>query len=231
MSPSQAATKVYTESGVKRVFAGALDWPGWCRSARDEDGALQALVAYGLRYAAVVSGTGIRFQPSTSVSGLNVVERLKGDATTDFGAPGIAPSADEEPVGTRHLTRSCTVLEACWAALDRAADAAGGVELKKGPRGGGRELPAILEHVVGAEAAYLGKLATPRPKTDGTDARADLATIHAAVIDGLTRAVTEGMPDAGPRGGVLWTPRYFVRRAAWHVLDHAWELEDRTLPA
>ena len=24
-----------------------------------------------------------------------------------------------------------------------------------------------------------------------------------------------------------WSPRYAVRRAAWHVLDHAWEIEDR----
>jgi hypothetical protein len=24
-----------------------------------------------------------------------------------------------------------------------------------------------------------------------------------------------------------WTPRFAVRRSAWHALDHAWELEDR----
>ena len=48
--------EVYIEAGSKRVFAGALDWPGWCRSAKDEDGALAALVAYGPRYAAVLAG-------------------------------------------------------------------------------------------------------------------------------------------------------------------------------
>jgi hypothetical protein len=26
----------------------------------------------------------------------------------------------------------------------------------------------------------------------------------------------------------LWSPRYFVRRSAWHALDHAWEIEDRS---
>jgi hypothetical protein len=28
-----------------------------------------------------------------------------------------------------------------------------------------------------------------------------------------------------PKG---WLPRYAARRIAWHVLDHAWEMQDRT---
>jgi hypothetical protein len=41
-------------------------------------------------------------------------------------------------------------------------------------------------------------------------------------------AVACGEPvRTGPRGGVRWTARYYVRRSAWHVLDHAWEIEDR----
>jgi hypothetical protein len=39
--------------------------------------------------------------------------------------------------------------------------------------------------------------------------------------------VAEGLPAAGPRGGKIWSVRYFVRRTAWHALDHAWEIEDR----
>jgi len=40
------------------------------------------------------------------------------------------------------------------------------------------------------------------------------------------------IPHQGPRGGALWTPRYFVRRVAWHTVDHLWEIEDRiVLPA
>ena len=27
-----------------------------------------------------------------------------------------------------------------------------------------------------------------------------------------------------------WTARYFLRRAAWHVLDHVWEIEDKSGP-
>ncbi len=36
---------VYLEVGPRRIFAGAIDWPGWCRSGRDEETALEALVA------------------------------------------------------------------------------------------------------------------------------------------------------------------------------------------
>ncbi|MGH2773763.1 MAG: hypothetical protein ACRDIU_11590 [Actinomycetota bacterium] len=35
--------KVFVENGSKRVFAGAVDWPGWCRSGKDEQEALEAL--------------------------------------------------------------------------------------------------------------------------------------------------------------------------------------------
>jgi hypothetical protein len=218
------------ESGARRVFVGALEWPGWCRSARDEDGALEALVAYGPRYAAVVKGTGLAFHPPEDSAALSVVERLQGDATTDFGAPGAAPAADADPVAARQLTRLRTLLQACWAALDRAADAAEGAELRKGPRGGGRDLEAMLGHVAGAEGGYLGRLAAPRAKLDEADARAALATSRAAALEAVTRAVTQGLPASGPRGGAIWTPRYFVRRDAWHVLDHAWEIQDRTPP-
>jgi len=42
-----AETPVYLESGSRRTFAGAIDWPGWCRSGRDEASALEALLSYG----------------------------------------------------------------------------------------------------------------------------------------------------------------------------------------
>ena len=53
----------YLETGQKRTFAGALDWPGWCRSGRDEASALQALFEYASRYARIFQGTQLNFQP------------------------------------------------------------------------------------------------------------------------------------------------------------------------
>jgi hypothetical protein len=215
----------YVEVGAKRVFAGALDWPGWCRTARSEQDALEVLIAYGPRYAAVLRGSGVRFTAPAKASTLEVVERLKGDATTDFGAPSIAPKADARQVDRRWLTRQEKILRASWKAFDRAAENVAG-PLEKGPRGGGREVDAIVAHVIGAEASYARMIGASAKGFDEPDAD-DRDDERAIVREGLERAVIEGIP-AGPRGGKRWSARYFVRRATWHVLDHSWEIEDRS---
>lgn len=217
---------VYVEVGAKRVFAGALEWPGWCRSAREEEGALEALIAYGSRYAGVLEGSGVRFTPPAKASTLEVVERLKGDATTDFGAPSIAPKADARSIDRRWRARQEKILQACWKAFDRAVENVAG-PLEKGPRGGGREVDAIVAHVVGAEASYARMIGADAKGFDEADAGAR-DDERAIVREGLERAVTDGIPAEGPRGGKRWSAPYFVRRAAWHVLDHAWEIEDRS---
>jgi hypothetical protein len=215
---------VYLEVGDKRVFAGAIDWPAWARSGRDEDAALEALFAYAPRYARVLKGTRLGFEVPSDPSDLRVVERLPGTATTDFGAPDVPPSADAEPVSDADLRRFATLFRACWRAFDRAAEAAENVELTKGPRGGGRELEKIVDHVLGSDESYLSMIGAkaPRVAPNGRPER-----VRRAVLDALDVAVREGVPP-GPRGGKRWTPRYFVRRSAWHALDHAWEIEDRT---
>src|SRR5215207_9571278 len=108
---------VYLEIGKKRVFAGAVDWPGWCRSAQNEESALQALVDYGPRYARILRATQLGFKSPTEPSAFSVVERLEGNATTDFGAPALAPSVDAEPVHEKELQRFESILKACWKAF------------------------------------------------------------------------------------------------------------------
>jgi hypothetical protein len=120
------------------------------------------------------------------------------------------------------------ILHACWRTFDRAAEEAEGVELTKGPRGGGRELEGIVGHVVGAEAGYARMIAAKAPSVDGVDAIEARDDVRDAVVEALERAASEGLPERGPRGGKRWSARYFVRRAAWHVLDHAWEIQDRS---
>jgi hypothetical protein len=34
--------------------------------------------------------------------------------------------------------------------------------------------------------------------------------------------------DGTPLAGRHWPQRYAARRIAWHALDHAWEIDDRT---
>jgi hypothetical protein len=222
----QSSVEVGVEAGSKRVFACALEWPGWCRSGRDEASALGALDDYGPRYAAVVRDAKARFPGPEARSEVSVVERVDGNATTDFGAPDGLFANDDRPVDRRALTRILKLLNASWSAFDLAVDGARGVTLRTGPRGGGRDLDAIIEHVVQAEASYGGKLAARIAVTDD-DRWAARSDERSQVRDALTTAVLEGLPDAGPRGGKLWLPRRFIRRAAWHVLDHAWEIEDR----
>jgi hypothetical protein len=227
MARSTKTIDVYLEVGSKRTIAGALEWPGWCRIARDEESALAALLEYAPRYAKVLKAAHIAFDAPKDASTFHVVERLKGNATTDFGAPDIIPAFDNEPVDDRELEHLHKLLNSYWRALDTAVKAAGGKELAKGPRGGGRELDGIVEHVLGADNGYLGRLAWKKTKPDSDDLAAQLEHTREMIIEALTAAAHGETPKKGPRGGVIWPPRFFVRRSGWHVLDHAWEIEDR----
>src|SRR5688500_7018504 len=164
MAPRRTTLPVSVEIGAKRVFAGAVDWPGWCRSGRDEDAAVEALFAYAPRYARVLRGTRLGFEAPADASALRVVERMTGNATTDFGAPDVPPSADAGPVADVDPARLTTVLRAGWRAFDRAVDAAEGEELAKGPRGGGRDLHGIVDHVLGSDEGYVRLLGARAPK-------------------------------------------------------------------
>ncbi|HXH23012.1 MAG TPA: hypothetical protein VNN10_13375, partial [Dehalococcoidia bacterium] len=98
---------------------------------------------------------------------------------------------------------------------------------RKGPRGGGREAPAIVRHVLESEAGYLSALGRSFRPGDPAGPAAEALRLRDAVREGLAAAARGEIPPVGPRGGRRWSPRYFVRRAAWHLLDHAWEIEDR----
>jgi hypothetical protein len=219
---------VYLEVTRKRTFAGAVEWPGWCRSAKTPELALEALVAYADRYAAVVSRSRLGFERPRSVDDLEVVERLTGNATTEFGAPGVPPKADARPLRAAELKRLTTILEASWRAFDRSAHAARGVTLSKGPRGGGRDLPKMQNHVFEAEEGYVGALGSRPPRLPGQPLAKRSAALRVSAVAALA-ALAAGKPVADPRNTKRpWSPRFYVRRSAWHSLDHAWEIEDRS---
>jgi hypothetical protein len=216
------STAVYLEAGKRRVFAGALDWPGWGRFGRTGEAALEALATYAERYAPVVGRAGIAFP--ADAARFAVVERLAGSGVTDFGAPDKVPAADGAALAAAEAARLAALVAASWTVFDQVAEDAP-AELRKGPRGGGRDRDAIVEHVLGAEAEYARRLGIRhRPPTVG-DAAA-IAALRDDVVAAL-RAPSDGSPPV-PKG---WPPRYAARRIAWHVLDHAWEIEDRAGPA
>jgi hypothetical protein len=223
---SRSTITVYLEVGSKRVFAGAIEWPGWCRSGRDEESALETFAAYRSRYGAAIGHARQSFD--ARASSYRVVERLKGNATTDFGAPSAAPKADERRLRDPDLKRQRRLLEACWRALDEAAEAHVTTALRKGPRGGGRELDAIVSHVLEADRAYLTRLGAPY-RNAGGDVAHEMNGLRAWILDALDGRAHGEPPPKPPRSGIVWSPRYFVRRSAWHALDHAWEIEDRAV--
>jgi hypothetical protein len=218
---------VYLEIGKKRTFAGALDWPGWCRSGPDEAAALHTLLVYAPRYSRALRQTRLGFRVPKDASEFAVRERLAGNATTDFGAPDLPTAHDSDPIEDAELRRFQAVLKAAWRAFDAAVAAAQGKELRKGPRGGGRELEEIIRHLTESDAAYLARLGVRFKFAEGRDPRPELKRTRQAILKALSVAASEGSPEPGPRGGVRWPPRRFVRRVAWHLLDHAWEIEDR----
>ena len=219
--------RVYLEVGRQRTFASAVDWPGWCRSGRDEAGAVAALIEAAPRYARALRSSGLGFAAPAEAR-ISITERLVGNATTDFGAPDRGPSGDDTRLAEPEIRRLQAILRACWRAFDSAAAAAAGKALRKGPRGGGRDLEAMRRHVLDAEAAYLRSLGQ-RYQIGSGDVSEELRKIRRAILEAFAATAPHGRPAPGPRGGVRWTPLGFVRRTAWHVLDHAWEIENRLM--
>ncbi|MDE3086163.1 MAG: hypothetical protein KGJ77_05290 [Acidobacteriota bacterium] len=210
---------VGVEAGAKKTFAFAVDWPGLCRSGRDEDDALEALAAYGPRYGPVAAAAGLR-PPTLEPASFEVVERLPGSTATDFGVPYAIGEVDRRPVSAAAGRRAAALVEAAWSTLGSVA-AGAPASLRKGRRGGGRDRDAVVAHVVDAEQAYARKLGLRPPKARAGDADA-VAAVRAAVLEVLGRAWTP--TEEGPP----WPPSYAARRIAWHALDHAWEIQDRS---
>jgi hypothetical protein len=227
MASAMSPVQLYLEIGRKRTFAGALEWPGWSRSGRDETAALQALFDYGERYGRILHNAHIAFHAPIDPSAFLVIERHEGNATTDFGAPDIPLTSDRQPLDHADSERFHALLRAYWQAFDTAVQQATGKELRKGPRGGGRDLDKIVEHVLAADASYLRRLGRPFQENPAEDINETIGRLRQAILDGLAAAARGELPERGPRGGVIWPPRYFVRRSAWHLLDHLWEIEDR----
>ena len=213
--------RVVLEVAPKRAFASALEWPGWSRGAKTPDEAIEALIGYAPRYAPVAERAGVAFRPPATVRGVEVVERAAGGGGTEFGVPSTTARAETDPLAPSELKRLIALLEAAWESFDRSARKAEGVTLTVGPRGGGRQVPKIVEHVREAEAAYVHQLGT---KASGRSMDELRRTFVEAV---RTLAAGEELPEPN-RVKRPWVPRYAIRRSAWHALDHAWEIEDRS---
>jgi hypothetical protein len=204
------ATKIYLETGKKRVFASSLRWPGWARFAASEEAAIEALDAYASRYAAFLKPSGVPFRAER----FDIVERRQGGGSTDFGVPDKPATADEAHVPPKERQRLATILATAWDYFDTTV-ASSPAELRKGPRGGGRDRDKMAAHVLEAELAYARMIGLKQRDTE------PLADRRAAILEAVR----------DPRGEWKWPLPYAVRRFTWHLLDHAWEMEDRSTPS
>jgi hypothetical protein len=210
------------EVAAKKAFAWVVDWPGWCRSGKDAELAREALLAYAPRYAVVAKAAKLDL-PAVEGAKVDVVESVDGGSGTEFGVPSAITDHDRRRVSAKEAERLAAVVEAAWTVFDRVA-AKSPAELRKGPRGGGRDRDKMIGHVIESDHYYAREIGIRLPESDASDRKAVLAE-RRAVLEVLGQA-----SDGSPLADRKWTLRYAARRIAWHALDHAWEMEDRSEP-
>ena len=217
--PAARRTPVYLEKGPRRSFACAVEWPGWSRSDRGDEAALEALAVYARRYAQVARRAKLDL-PAITVADLEVVETVEGNPITDFGAPNVIAGVDRQPLTAAAARRMTALLVAAWEELDEVI-ASAPKALRKGPRGGGRDRDAVAAHVLEAERSYARKIGVRLSAEEWRNGGVPL------LRDGIREVLSAAADGSAPIAGG-WPPRYCARRTAWHALDHAWEIEDKS---
>jgi hypothetical protein len=208
----------------KKVAAFALDWPGWSRGAKEPPAALELLETYRDRYRPVAALAGLRAEWDDA-GPLEVVEDHVGKGSTDFwGISFAASSFETEPMGDEEIDRKLTLLDAAWRYFDDIA-ARVSPEMAKGARGGGRDRDQIVRHVVNNERHDLARRVGVRATDDEVLTRDGLVAHRAAFV----AALREYNAEARVPSGQNWTVALLLRHTAYHVLDHAWEMEDKDL--
>jgi hypothetical protein len=210
----------------KRSVAFALDWPGWSRGAKSPELALETLESYRERYRPVaeLAGMGREFDAAGS---LEILEDKVGTGSTDFWGISFSPcSAEQGPMGEAEFERAITLLQACWAFFDDVA-ARVSVEMRKGPRGGGRDREQIIRHTIRTESEDFAKQVGLRIPEEAALSPDGLRQHRKAYVAAM-RAYNAGQVERRMRS---WTLPFLIRHSAYHTLDHAWEMEDKDLSA
>jgi hypothetical protein len=210
----------------KRSVAFCLEWPGWSRGARTAELALVQLESYRARYRPVASLAGMEGE-FDAAGPLEVVEDRVGTGSTDFWGISFSPSSTEHgPMTEAELKRGVTLLQTCWAFFDGVA-ARVSPDMRKGPRGGGRDRDRIIRHVVRNESEEFAKQVGLRIE-DEAALTPDGLRRHRESYVAAMRAYNAGEVAHRMRS---WTLPFLIRHSAFHTLDHAWEMEDKDLTA
>ncbi len=210
----------------KRSVAFGVDWPGWSRGARSAELALEMLESYRERYRPIAGLAGLE-REFDAAGPLEIVEDKVGTGSTDFWGISFSPSATEHgPMGEPELERAITLLRGCWAFFDGVA-ARVSPEMRKGPRGGGRDRDRIIRHTIRTESEDFAKQVGLRIPEEAALTPDGLRQYREAYVAAM-RAYNAGEVAKGMRS---WTLPFLIRHSAYHTLDHAWEMEDKDLSA
>ena len=210
----------------KRSVAFSLDWPGWSRGAKTTELALETLESYRDRYRPVARLAGM-LREFDAAGPLEIVEDRIGTGSTDFWGISFSPSSTEMgPLSEAEFDRGITLLRACWTFFDGVA-ARVSAEMRKGPRGGGRDRDRIIRHTIRTESEDFAKRVGLRIPEGAALTPAGLRQHRETYVAAMRRY------NAGEfeRRMQSWTLPFLIRHSAFHTLDHAWEMEDKDLSA
>jgi hypothetical protein len=206
----------------KKSVAFGIDWPGWSRGAKSADLALETLEAYRERYRPIADLAGMA-REFAAAGPLEIIEDRVGTGSTDFWGISFSPSATEHgPIDEADFERGITLLRACWAFFDGVA-ARVSPEMRKGPRGGGRDRDKIIRHTIRTESEDFAKKVGLRVP-EGAALTPDGLRQHREAYVAAMRAYNAGEVERRMRS---WTLPFLIRHSAYHMLDHAWEMEDK----
>ena len=220
--------RVTLETGPKgkKVVAVAPDWPGLERGATTGEQAIEKLRAYMPRYAQVAKLAGMNAEFDT-IQHVDVVEQYPGTGSTDFWGISFAfSSIDKGDMSGDELERELRLMQACWAFFDDVRRRVS-AEMRKGPRGGGRDRDRIVRHTLAAEQDWAKGVGVLTP--DDVMLTDEGLT---AYRDAYCHAIRDYHSQGKPAGKMAkWPLRFLIRHTAFHTLDHAWEMEDKDLTA
>jgi hypothetical protein len=215
--------RVTIENGPKgkKVAAVAPDWPGLERGATTREAAIERLLSYVPRYAAVAKLAGME-QAFANITAAEVIEQYQGTGSTDFWGISFAfSSIDQQALSGDALERELSLMQACWAFFDEVSSRVS-AEMQRGPRGGGRDRDQMIRHTFAAELDWARKLDIRTPleamlTDEGRNAHCDAYCNTIRVLHSQGKMAR------------TWPLRYLIRHTAFHTLDHAWEMEDKDL--
>ena len=210
----------------KKVVAVAADWPGLERGAKSVEDAVERLRSYVPRYAQIAKLTEMDAEFST-IKKFDVVEQYPGIGGTDFwGISFTFSSIDKQGMSGDELERELALMQACWRFFDDVRKRVS-AEMRKGPRGGGRDRDHIVRHTLSVEQDWAGGVGVPAPD-DAMLTGKELKAYRDAYCHAIRDYHSQGK-WAGKKA--KWPLRFLIRHTAFHTLDHAWEMEDKDLTA